>query len=197
MNDHELTELLSEIFEDAYNSTSILPISRRLISRYTNRLNEVDYRELLLCCFRDFESDEAIGLVTTTPEFWNAWNFSAWINISLELYPRRKYNVYEPNGYYSDIILFHKYLNLDLANNLLRNNKLLAHDRGMIQDFCIQKAEQLMYNPDEMDDFDGVVMCELKFIEEYRSKLIRENDFLLPAYNCDPEEFTQMIRRAG
>jgi hypothetical protein len=176
----ENLQIVDEIFNDAWNNTSILPISRELVLNYLPQLEEINFQELLLYCCQNFSEGESIGFLMCVPELWKQWNLDDWIEFSIKLQPRQQFNLFEPNGFYTDLIFFHRFLDLNFIKKLHRDNSLSQESWNEIIRFCQINSSNLIPDPSDLDDLDNVVMCHISVLQEYRNKLLMTDPELLP-----------------
>jgi len=184
--------ILHEIFNDAWNNTSILPISRELVINYLPQLEKINFQDLLLCCCQNFSQGESIGFLLCVPELWRQWDLDDWIEFSIKLQPRQEFNLYEPNGFYTDLLFFHRVLDLNFTKKLYQDNSLSQDTWKQIIRFCQINSSKLIPDPSDIDDFDNVVMCHSFILQEYRNKLLLADFELLPN-NCN--DFSQFASK--
>lgn len=179
----EIANLLTEIYDRAWSESSVLPLSRRFILPYLPQLMKADKIELLAYSFKNFDRGENESFLLCTPELWQSMKLEDWAALIKLLSPRPAISIFDPTGSYSDMIFLIKWLNLDGLKFALSLDCLNAEDKQQICHYCRANISFLQRNHEDFEDFDGETWCFADSLLSYRSKLLTQEQRLLPIYS--------------
>ncbi|MGE5657474.1 MAG: hypothetical protein ACM37W_12780 [Actinomycetota bacterium] len=179
----EFTSLLTEIYDRAWAESPVLPLSRRFVLPYLPQLMKADKLELLVYSFKNFDRGENESFLLCIPELWEFMKIEDWTNLINLLSPRPIITVFDSTGCYSDIIFFIKWLNLDGLQFALSLDSLNAEDKQQICHYCRANVSFLQRDHEDFEDFDGKILCLADSLLNYRSKLLAQEQNLLPTYS--------------
>jgi hypothetical protein len=177
----EIANFLDEMFDKAWKDTSVLPISRKFILPYLPQLMTFNRFELLSYSLSNRDIGDNISLLLCVPEIWESMKLEDWSTLARMISPRPTFRAFEPTGYYSDIVFFIKWLNLDGLKFALSLD-ISEEDKKLICQYCFFDYF-LQLDDKDFDDFDDQVYCSLDLILEHRAKLLVEDPSLLPTYS--------------
>ncbi|MEP0792025.1 MULTISPECIES: hypothetical protein, partial [Cyanophyceae] len=109
----QLARLLTEIYDIAWEKSTVKPMSRRFILQYLPQLIKLDKLEVFTYSFKNFDRDENMSFLLSVPELWESMRLQDWVTLMKLLSPRPNITIFDATGCYSDIIFFIKWLNLD------------------------------------------------------------------------------------
>jgi len=178
----EVTNLLTEIYDRAWAESAVLPLSRSFILSYLPELMKADKLELLAYSFKNFDKNENQCFLLCVPELWELMKIEDWATLMELMSPRPTIGIFDPTGCYSDIIFLIKWLNLDGLQFSLSLNCLDAEDKQKICQYCRANASFLQPEHENFEDFDGEILCLADSVLSYRSKLLAQDQLLLPIY---------------
>ena len=179
----QLARLLTEIYDIAWEESTVKPMSRRFILQYLPKLIKVDKLEVFTYSFKNFDRDENMSFLLSVPELWESMKLPDWVALMKLLSPRPNITIFDPTGCYSDIIFFIKWLNLDNLQLTLSLDDLNTEDKRRICHYCRAKATSLQRKHEDFEDFNGQVWCAADCLVSYRSKLLAQDERLLPTYS--------------
>lgn len=178
----EIVNLLAEIFDRAWNETAVLPLGRKFVLQYLPQLMQLDRLDLLTCSMKNFDRGENLSLLLSVPELWESMQLQDWSDLMKAMSPRPEVSVFDPTGCYVDMIFLIVELNLDGLQFALSQDELGVEDKRRIYRYCraTPHFEGIQKNDTNLD---GENWCSAEQILNYRSKLLAQNENLIPTYS--------------
>lgn len=154
-----LATLATEIHDRAWDESSVKPVGRTFVLQYLPKLVEANPLELFAYSFKNFDFSYNLAFLLSTPELWEAMTVGDWVELMKRLSPRPPITIFDPTACYSDLVFFHKWLNLDGLGLALSQCEISAEDRRRMCHYCRANVSSILPSEEDAEDLDGKTLC--------------------------------------